>query len=69
MKLIGKNDVEDALKILDRLTQEEARMAAAELLKVTNRIDNRVEGIADNVLVVDDKMKNVHDDVDQIKRS
>ena len=83
MKLIGKKDVEDALKKLDRLTQEEARMAAAQLLKVANTIDNRVEGIADNVLVVDnrlvgvdervvgvdDKMKDVHDDVDQIKRS
>ena len=76
MKLIGKNDVEDALKKLDRLTQEEARMAAAQLLKVTNTIDNRVEGIADNVLLVDnrlvgvdDRMKDVHDDVDQIKRS
>ena len=39
MKLIGKNDVEDALKRLDRLTQEEARMAAAQLLKVTNTIE------------------------------
>ena len=62
MKLIGKNDVEDALKKLDRLTQEEARMAAAQLLKVTNTIDNRLVG-------VDDRMKDVHDDVDQIKRS
>ena len=75
-KLIGNNEIEDALKRLDRLTQEEARMAAAQLLKVTNTIDNRVEGIADNVLVVDnrlvgvdDRMKDVHDDVDQIKRS
>ena len=29
-KVIGKNDIEDALKTLDRLTQE-ARMAAAQL--------------------------------------
>jgi len=34
-------------------------MAAAQLLKVTNTIDNRVGEIADNVLVVDDKMKAV----------
>ena len=62
-KLMGKNDIEDALKKLDRLTQEEAVMAAAQLLKVTNRIDNRVEGIADNVLVVDNRVANVDDRV------
>ena len=49
-KLIGKNDIEDVLKRLDKLTQEEARMAAVQLLKVPNTINNRVTGIADNVL-------------------
>ena len=53
---MGKNDVEDALKRLDRLTQEEARMASAQLLEITNAIDSEVRGIADNVLVVDDKV-------------
>jgi hypothetical protein len=56
---MGKNDIEDALTRLDRLTQEEARMAAAQLLKVTNTIDNRVGEIADNVLVVDDRVAGV----------
>jgi hypothetical protein len=60
---MGKNDIEDALKRLDRLTQEEARMAAAQLLKVTNTIDNRVEGIADNVLVVDNRVAGIDDRV------
>jgi hypothetical protein len=46
---MGKNDIEDALKRLDRLTQEEARMAAAQLLKVTDTTDNRIGGIVDNV--------------------
>ena len=40
VKLIRKKDVEDVLKNLDRLTQEEARMAAAQLLKVTNAIEH-----------------------------
>jgi hypothetical protein len=62
-KLMGKNDIEDALKRLDRLTQEEARMAAAQLLKVTNTIDNRVGGIADIVLVVDNRVADVDDRV------
>jgi len=62
-KLIGKNDIEDSLKRLDRLTQEEARMAAAQLLKIANTIDNRVEGIADNVLVVNNRVAGVDDRV------
>ena len=32
-KLLGRKDVEDALQRLDKLTQEEARMAAAEALR------------------------------------
>ena len=41
-KLLGKNDVEDALKRLDTLTQEEARMATAEVLKVMHKVDDKV---------------------------
>jgi archaellum component FlaC len=62
-KLTGKNDIEDALKRLDRLTQEEAQMAAVQLLKVTNTIDNRVGGIADDVLVVDNRVAGVDERV------
>ena len=43
------SDIEDALKRLDRLTQEEVQMATAQLLKVTNKIDNRVEEIGDRM--------------------
>ena len=32
-KLLGKNDIEDSLKRLDTLTQEEARMAIVEVLR------------------------------------
>jgi archaellum component FlaC len=62
-KLIGKTDIEDALKRLDRLTQEEAQMAAAQLLKVTNMIDHGVREVADNVLVVDNRVAGVDDRV------
>ncbi|KAI9430835.1 hypothetical protein H4582DRAFT_2133404, partial [Lactarius indigo] len=41
-KLIGRTDVEDALQRLDMLTQEEARMAAAEALSITRGIDDKV---------------------------
>ena len=60
---MGRTDIEDALKRLDRLTQEEARMAAAQLLKVTNTIDNKVEGVADNLLLVDDRVAGIDDRV------
>ena len=62
-KLIGRTDIEDALKRLDRLTQEEARMASAQLMKVTNTIDNGVREVADNVLVVDNRVAGVDDRV------
>ncbi|KAN0115700.1 hypothetical protein V8E52_006646 [Russula decolorans] len=65
-KLIGNNDIEDALKRLDRLTQEEARMASAQLLEITNAIDSEVRGIADNVLVVDDRVACVDDHVKDV---
>ena len=39
-KLVGKKEMEDALKRLDKLTQEEARMAAAENLRLTHIITN-----------------------------
>ena len=60
-KLIGNNEIEDALKRLDRLTQEESRMASAQLLEITNAIDSEVREIADNVLTVDNKVTTVMD--------
>ena len=46
-KLLGKSDVDEALKRLDRLTQEEARMAIAEVLKVTHMMDDKIRLIID----------------------
>jgi archaellum component FlaC len=62
-KLIGKTEIEDALKRLDKLTQEEARMAAAANLKVTHAVDKRVEGVADTVEAIDNRMAGVDDRV------
>ena len=44
-KLLGRNDVEDALKRLDTLTQDEARMAIAQTLNVTHRVEDKVTGL------------------------
>ena len=60
---MGKNDIEDTLKRLDRLTQEEARMASAQLLEIANAIDSGVRQIADDMLVVDNRVAGVGDQV------
>jgi hypothetical protein len=46
-KLLGRNDIEDALKRLDTLTMEEARMAIAETLNVTRKMDDKVGMLVD----------------------
>src|SRR6267154_4476821 len=60
-KLIGRTELEDALKRLDKLTQEEARMAAAQNLKATHVVDERVKGVVDTVEAIDNKMVRVDD--------
>jgi chromosome segregation ATPase len=65
-KILGKTDIEDALKRLDTLTTEEARLAIAETLKVTNRVDDKVDKVDDKVDKVDDKVDKVDDKVDMV---
>ena len=55
-KLVGGTDIEDALKRLDRLTQEEALMAAAQILGLTHTVDNKVTDVGNKLKDVDDKM-------------
>ena len=60
-KLIERTNVEDALKRLDTLTQEEARMAVAQNLKATHTVDERVRGVADMVVAIDNRVAGVDD--------
>jgi len=72
MKLVGRTDLEDALRRLDKLTQEEARMATAEGLRATHTVDERVRGVADQVVGVDDRVARVDNrlkDVDDTVRA
>ena len=62
-KLIERTNVEDALKRLDTLTQEEARMAVAQNLKATHTVDERVRGVADMVVAIDNRVAGVGDRV------
>ena len=47
---MGWADIEDALKTLDKLTQEEARMAAAQILIVAHGADERVQDVGEKVI-------------------
>ena len=64
-KLLGRNDIEDALKRLDTLTMEEARMAIAETLNVTHSLDDKVavliEGGLDTFSVIHASLKRDYD--------
>ena len=62
-KLVGKADLEDALKRLDKLTNEEVRMATAQVLKATHTVDDRVRGVDDKILNVDNRVAGVDDRV------
>ena len=52
--MAGIAKLEDGLKRLDRMTNEEARMAYAEMLRVTHNIDKRVKTVEEKVQIVID---------------
>src|SRR5229473_2778609 len=60
---MGNRDVEDSLERLDKLTQEEARMASAEQLKMTHSVDVKVMGVDDKVKGVGSQVQDVGGDV------
>ena len=63
-RLIGRRDLEDALMRLDRLTQEEAWMATAQVLKVAHRVEGGVKTVAEQVEGVGGQVKGVDGKVD-----
>ncbi|KAH9026618.1 hypothetical protein EDB85DRAFT_1828510, partial [Lactarius pseudohatsudake] len=58
-RLTGRTDLEDAIKKLDRLTQEEARMALAEVLKITHIVHSDVKVVDGKVESIDDKVEDM----------
>ena len=62
-KIVGRKDIEDALQRLEKVTDEEARMAAAEALKavhgVGNQVGDKVLGVHDTLKVVENRMRGV----------
>jgi hypothetical protein len=66
-KLVGRSDIEDALRRLDKLTQEESRMAAVEGLRATHGVGeslrNDVHDVGDGVKTANNKLDAVLDGV------
>ncbi|KAH9032106.1 hypothetical protein EDB84DRAFT_1438706 [Lactarius hengduanensis] len=65
-RLAGRTDLEDAVKKLDRLTQEEARMALSEVLKITHIVHDDVKAVDGKVESVDDKVEDMGGKVDDM---
>lgn len=61
--MVGNTDIEDSLQRLDKLTQEEARMASAELMKITHSIDDKLVGVDDGIKGIDERVQDVRGDV------
>jgi hypothetical protein len=62
-RVIGRTDMEDALKRLDKLTHEEAWMGIAQNLKATHAVGESVKEIVDKVVTIDNKVTSVDDRV------
>ena len=58
-KLFGMKDIEEALQRLDKLTQEEARMAAVEALTITRGIEDKVKDMDESLDGVDERVQGV----------
>ncbi|KAI9451144.1 hypothetical protein BJY52DRAFT_129302 [Lactarius psammicola] len=62
--LVGRKDMEDVLKRLDKLTQEEARMAAAQILRLTHSVEDKVKVVDEKVTGVRNQMKDMDNKMD-----
>ena len=46
-RLVGRTDIEDALKRLERLSNDETLTATVQILRVADRVDNRMQEVVD----------------------
>ena len=54
--LLGRAGIENALRRLDELIQEESRMAISQVWKATRKIDERVAGVDERVASIDERV-------------
>jgi hypothetical protein len=64
---MGNMEIGDAPQELDKLTQEEARMASTELLKITHGVHYRVQGFDGRVQEVHHKVRDIDDKLEQAR--
>ena len=66
-RVMGWTKLEDGLKTLDKLTNEEVALASAHLLRITHNIDNNVKGVDEGVRRVDENVLVVKSEVELVK--
>src|SRR5229473_80965 len=64
---MGSKDIEDSLERLDKLTQEEARMASVEQLKMAHNVDEKVMGVDDRVRGVERQVEDVGNKIQHVE--
>ena len=64
--MVGRADIAEALQTLDKLTQEEARMAAAQTLNTAHGVDEKVTLVGNELQCVSDKLRGVDDRVKEV---
>ncbi|KAH9989500.1 hypothetical protein BJV77DRAFT_1069445 [Russula vinacea] len=62
-KLVGRRDMENALRRLENMTLEETRMTGAETLKAIHGVEGVLLGVTDMLQNVDDRVKVIGDKV------
>ena len=65
-KLIGRTDLEDALKRLNNLTNGQVQVPTAEVQRATQDVDETVGGVTEHLVRVDDKAASNDDQVAEV---
>lgn len=65
-KVAGVAKLENGTKRLDKLTNEDARVGNAVVLKVTHNVDGKVAGVGDHVRAVDKKVQDIATQVNDV---
>ena len=68
-KLIGRNDLKHALKRFDKLTNEESRVATAEVLRATHVITENLHVVNDRITNTDSAARDAVEVMQQTARA
>jgi t-SNARE complex subunit (syntaxin) len=68
-RVAGSTKLNDGLQKLDKMTNEEARMAGAEVLRLAHNIDEGVKGVDNKVQGVGNLVKDVGEKVQGVNKN